>query len=197
MVQLLNNHQHIYLFDNVLSDVECEYLQKVIDKYSNCEEKHGYQSNVQSKTIAVPELPYEKTGQRVVQLLEKITKDIFSKYKLGMSRVSDMEYPLLRKITGATRMHMDGIIVSSIIDMENKTLHLDNVRELSMIVALNSDYEGGELCFPDQNFEVKLKRGQVLLFPPYWTHPHKTNELKNDTVRYTVTTWLTCEHDYK
>lgn len=198
MVRLLNNHQHIYLFDDILSDVQCEYLQKVIDKYSNYEEKHGWQSNVQSKTVALEDLPYEKIGRWVIQLLTKITKDIFSKYEIGMSKISYMvESPILRKITGATRLHVDGLIIDHLVDMENKTLHLDQFRELSMIVALNDDYDGGEFCFPDQNFELKLKKGQILLFPPFWTHPHKTKELKNDTVRYTITTWLTCDHDYK
>jgi predicted 2-oxoglutarate/Fe(II)-dependent dioxygenase YbiX len=78
--------------------------------------------------------------------------------------------------------------------MENKTLHVDRFREMSMIAAINDDYDGGEICFPDQNFEIKLKKGQVLLFPPYWTHPHRTNKPKNGTFRYTITTWLTVDH---
>lgn len=192
MVQLLNEHQHIYLLDGVFSDMECEYIRKVIDKYSINEEKYGHQSNVQGNTIAVIEIPYEKTRERVTGILQKITKDIFSKYNFGKSKVSSMEYPLLRKINGATRLHMDGVVIESL--MENKTLHVDRLREMSMIAAINDDYDGGEICFPDQNFEIKLKKGQVLLFPPYWTHPHRTNKPKNGTFRYTITTWLTIDH---
>ena len=196
MVQLLNEHQHIYLLDGVLSDIECEYIRKVIDKYSIVEEKYGHQSNVQGNNIAVINIPYDKTRERVTGILQKITKDIFSKYNFGKSKVSKMECPLLRKITGATRLHMDGLLIHGLVDMENKTLHVDRLREMSMIAAINDDYDGGEVCFPDQNFEIKLKKGQVLLFPPYWTHPHRTNKLKNDTVRYTITTWLTIDHDF-
>ena len=34
------------------------------------------------------------------------------------------------------------------------------------------------------------KKGQIILFPPYWTHPHFTAELKNRTYRYTINSWL-------
>ena len=62
---------------------------------------------------------------------------------------------------------------------------------MSVIIALNDDYEGGELVFPNQDVVVKLKKGQAVAFPPYWTHPHYTNEPLNGTFRYTVNTWLT------
>ncbi|AFK65827.1 hypothetical protein OLVG_00073 [Ostreococcus lucimarinus virus OlV6] len=71
MVQLLNEHQHIYILDGVFSDMECEYIRKVIDKYSINEEKYGHQSNVQGNTIAVREIPYEKTRERVTGILQK------------------------------------------------------------------------------------------------------------------------------
>ena len=64
------------------------------------------------------------------------------------------------------------------------------IRNMSIIIALNEDYDGGELCFPEQDFTIKLRKGQAVAFPPYWTHPHYTNELKNNTYRYTINTWL-------
>src|SRR6056300_400875 len=62
--------------------------------------------------------------------------------------------------------------------------------QLRKIYGSTKYYDGGELVFPCQNFTIKLKRGQCILFPPYWTHPHYTNDLKNNTFRYTINTWL-------
>ncbi len=61
---------------------------------------------------------------------------------------------------------------------------------MSVIIALNDDYEDGTFHFPNQKFSVKLKKGQLIAFPPYWTHLHGVEELKNDTFRYTINTWL-------
>jgi len=71
-----------------------------------------------------------------------------------------------------------------------QSIAINQVRNLTMTIALNGDYDGGEFCFPCQNFKIKLKRGQVVAFPPFWTHPHYTNELRNDTHRYTINTWM-------
>lgn len=89
------------------------------------------------------------------------------------------EHFSIRKIYGPTKFHCDG--VGNIPKM---------ARNMAMIVALNSDYEGGEFCFPVQNCKIKLEKGDILLFPPYWTHPHMVNAPKGNTYRYTINTWL-------
>ena len=70
-------------------------------------------------------------------------------------------------------------------------LYIKYIRSVSVIIALNGDYDGGEIVFPCQNFKTKLKQGEAIAFPPYWTHPHYTEDLKNNTFRYTINTWLT------
>jgi predicted 2-oxoglutarate/Fe(II)-dependent dioxygenase YbiX len=53
------------------------------------------------------------------------------------------------------------------------TLHADDStngsrdyhRVLTVLVYLNDDYEGGEICFPQHNFILKPKVGDVLAFP--------------------------------
>ena len=44
---------------------------------------------------------------------------------------------------------------------------------------------------PFDNKELKgLKKGQIIAFPPYWTHKHMVNAPTNGTYRYTINTWL-------
>jgi predicted 2-oxoglutarate/Fe(II)-dependent dioxygenase YbiX len=97
-----------------------------------------------------------------------------TEYAVICNETEDIQY---RKIFDSTKLHYDGIDEGS-------------VRSLSVILALNDDYEGGELVFPFQDYKIKLKRGQLIAFPPYWTHPHYTNDLENGTFRYTINFWL-------
>ena len=66
----------------------------------------------------------------------------------------------------------------------------DKSRTVSIIIALNSDYEGGKFYFPFQNYKVKLKQGDAIVFPAAHTHPHKVSSPKNGTLRYTINTWI-------
>jgi hypothetical protein len=68
------------------------------------------------------------------------------------------------------------------------------LRNMAVVVALNGDYEGGDFCFPEQGRTIKLKKGQAIAFPPYWTHPHYTKDLEGGTVRYTVNCWTLFNH---
>ena len=95
----------------------------------------------------------------------------------------------IRKIHGPTRCHIDGLTVGRPIDTES-IYTLKNLRCLSVVIAINGNYKGGEFFFPSQNVEIKLKAGEAILFPPYWTHPHGTNDV-HDTFRYTITSWFT------
>jgi hypothetical protein len=93
-----------------------------------------------------------------------------------------------RKIYGRTNLHSDNDFVqknnSSIINIKHY------IRCATVIVALNDDYSGGIFEFPDHNVKIKMKKGSVLLFPPYWTHPHSVTSVENNTLRYTINTWL-------
>lgn len=100
---------------------------------------------------------------------------------------------ILRKIYGPTRCHCDGMSevyeknVNFIKNNHNGDYKM--IRNASIIFALNDDHEGGIMNFPYHNISMKLKKGSVLIFPPYWTHPHEVSEPKNNTFRYTINTW--------
>lgn len=59
---------------------------------------------------------------------------------------------------------------------------------LSVIGALNNDYEGGEfIMFQDK--EYKIKTGDILIFPSIFLYPHKVMPVTKGT-RYTYITWV-------
>ena len=70
------------------------------------------------------------------------------------------------------KLHCDHI--HSMFDGDRK-----GIPTLSLLGCLNDDYEGGEICFPVQNRNIKMKKGDILAFPPYWTHPHYSNDLSS------------------
>ena len=86
----------------------------------------------------------------------------------------------LRKIHGTTRLHADG-------SLDNDG---GNIRNLSCIIALNDDFGGGEVSFPKQDFLYQMNKGDILIFPPYHTHPHQVYPPHAGTYRYTINTWL-------
>lgn len=124
-------------------------------------------------------------------ILEKIVSQINNKIKLDCNSGY-----ILRKIYGPTRNHTDGF--SEVYDSNvtfiknNNSSEYRMIRNSSIIFALNDDYDGGIFRFPYHNISFKLKKGSVLLFPPFWTHPHEVDTPENNTFRYTINTW-SCE----
>jgi len=179
----------IFLFDDVFTNEECEYLIEMTNKYSiKGRETYGRCANVLADNINSLELSDPDVKKRVCDMtFEKVLKlcKIFKEeYNIEMSGFSS---PSLRKITGATRLHKDGVVLAK--QIHDGMCPASELRNMAVVVALNGDYEGGDFCFPEQGRIIKLKRGQAIAFPPYWTHPHYTNDLKSDTVRYTVNCW--------
>jgi len=125
-------------------------------------------------------------NEKIYEVVAKITHKLMDTFPISVSAFTPFQ---LRKIHGATKIHIDGIFRRELMD-ERGFLTPNDMRELTVIIGLNDDYEGGELHFPEQKNTMKLKRGQAIAFPPYWTHPHYTDDLLNNTVRYTITTWL-------
>src|SRR6056300_312185 len=174
----------IFLIENLLSDQKCDILRDYIDNNANIKEKEfNDETNVKSYVCKEPKLDISSSlYKEIVEPLMSELRYIFHhKYAIFFN---EHEAITLRKIYGATSMHIDSVFQNKIHSSQQP------VRILSCIICLNDDYEGGELIFPSQNRTIKLKKGQILLFPPYWTHPHYSEKLKNNTFRYTINTWL-------
>jgi hypothetical protein len=56
----------------------------------------------------------------------------------------------------------------------HKMLHWD-FSQFTFVICLTDDYEGGDLSFPRQGEHIKLKKGDLVLFPGGLTHPHYVN----------------------
>lgn len=82
-------------------------------------------------------------------------------------------------------------------------LHADNInpnghphnfpyREFSSVIYLNDDYTGGQIYFPQWEFEPKMKPGSVAIAPCGLEYMHGVTKI-SDGVRYTISSFYT--HD--
>jgi|TARA_S200002703_G_scaffold145888_3_gene140531 predicted 2-oxoglutarate/Fe(II)-dependent dioxygenase YbiX len=75
--------------------------------------------------------------------------------------------------------------------------HIDDTsyspRLLSVILNINDDYEGGELCFFDQKYNevksLKLVKGSIVFFPSNFMYPHTIKPITKGQ-RYSIVSWL-------
>ena len=181
---------HICVLDNVVSNTLCDEIITFINTSANIKETRDNGSNVRGKCCFPCTMGSENgadiINEKIYEVVAKITHKLMYTFPISVSAFTPFQ---LRKIHGATKIHIDGIFRRELMD-ERGFLTPNDMRELTVIIGLNDDYEGGELHLPEQKNTMKLKRGQAIAFPPYWTHPHYTDDLLNNTVRYTITTWL-------
>ena len=158
--------KQIFLFDDAVPEELCNKLRSIIIEAEGKQEKWEPGQNVRCKYITDHPKDIDDQIYKIVQNVVQLLVDCNPAIKIN----GDSGYQL-REIYGETRLHSDP-------------------RCMSLIIALNDDYEGGEIYFPNQEYKIKLKRGQAIAFPPYWTHPHGVNTPLNGTLRYTINTWL-------
>ena len=166
------------IFDKLLND-----LKKGEISYYN--EINGIQKKELSEFISIFD---DKT-----KIIKDIMKDVNNKLKFDYN----CGYTL-RKIYNNTNIHIDNLTSGEEFqenknNKNNKNNNKIIMRNVSAIFSLNDGYDGGEFIFPDFDLSIKLKKGSVIMFPPYWTHLHGTKPLLNDTYRYTVNTWYAFE----
>ena len=61
-------------------------------------------------------------------------------------------------------------------------------RVLAWMIYLNDVKDGGHTVFPSQKRKFQPRRGDVLMWPAYFTHPHHGETSRSDT-KYIMTGW--------
>ena len=180
-MKTLANNIGIFVYKDLIEPEFCEKLIKLYKDHKDTplllKENYGDTYNVKCNYIQTrffPDIDNELV-KVIYKILVKAKQD--NPYLNGGE---DSGYAL-REIYGATKLHID-----SVIDPDNPT----KGRTIAIIIALNSDYEGGIFNFPLQNYKVKLQQGDAIVFPATYTHPHEVSSPENGTLRYTINTWL-------
>jgi len=62
-------------------------------------------------------------------------------------------------------------------------------RDISLLLYLNDDYEGGSLSFPAFNYTYQPRKGDLLFFPSDARYLHQANEVTSGT-RYVIVSWI-------
>jgi predicted 2-oxoglutarate/Fe(II)-dependent dioxygenase YbiX len=69
---------------------------------------------------------------------------------------------------------------------------LEEPRTLSIVLLLNNDYEGGNLCFrnPDGSgeWEVEVKPNRMIIWPSNFLYPHTVKPVSKG-IRYSMVSW--------
>ena len=177
----LTNNTGIFVYEDSIEPSFCNQLVQLYNDNKNTplvlNEDYGDVYNVQCKYIETRFFPDidSKLTNVIYKILVKARHD--NPY---LSSNEDSGYSL-REIYAETRLHIDSVI---------DPCRTVKARTAAIIIALNSDYESGEFNFPLQNYKVKLKQGDAILFPATYTHPHEVSSPENGTFRYTINTWM-------
>ena len=180
----------IFTAANVLTDMQCDLIRNFIIENPNIQEEIGieeYGNNVECKFITLSKAVSSNipNSRDIDHYIFKLIGTILGKLhsiRPDFNGVKDIGYTL-RKIYGGTKLHADSI------HSEHGGSE-DFVRCLSIIIVLNDDYDGGIFNFPNHGLKLKLKKGEAVLFPPYWTHPHSVTSVGEGQARYTINTWI-------
>lgn len=122
--------------------------------------------------------------------IDQKTIAVLDEYQNDFDAASGIEGKLVTEVSSARynkypvgslmRPHFDAI--HTLFDGQRKGVPL-----LSVIGALNDDYEGGALVFNGVK-EITLKAGSILVFPSTFLYPHEIKPITKG-VRYSFVSW--------
>ena len=123
----------------------------------------------------------QELTQKVWEAVNKyILTDFKNDYFDGWQGFTDIRFNRYRE--GKTMAkHCDHI--HDMFDGERKGIPI-----LSIVGVLNNDYEGGEFIMFD-DMEIKLKQGDILIFPSNFLYPHKVNPVTKG-IRDSFVSWV-------
>ena len=186
-----NIEDYVKLYPNVLNKQTCKQTIKELKKtvwsehhfYSAKEERRFSPSPGQelltshTKSISTHPLIMKLIWETVHQY---ILKDLNFPWFPGWQGYSSVRW---NKYAHNTKMAEHCDFIHSLFDGERK-----GIPTLSIVGALNDNYTGGEfIMYKDK--EIKIKEGDLLIFPSTFMYPHRVDPVKKG-VRYSFVSWV-------
>jgi hypothetical protein len=185
-----NTRTNVFTIADVFTSTQCElivdFFMSKSESWKEIDVMSSARSNLDCNFLTVKKfITPGSIAEEIDNLIFKRINAVLAAFRdirPDFKGIRDDGYTLC-KIYGGTKRHVDGV--------HSKVSENSNfVRAMSLIIVLNDDYDGGIFNFPAQNLKFKVKKGEVVMFPPYWTHPHSVTSVGEGQARYTINTWI-------
>ncbi len=133
--------------------------------------------------------PIEPVFPQVNELMHHIVKHIINPFYQFEVDSSEVPQLLCYNVGGHYQPHIDGEGVWTAPDQTQlwrKTVD----RDLSMVLYLNNEFEGGDFVFPDLHIRIRPEPGLLVCFPSNRYYRHGVEPVTKGN-RYSMVTWMT------
>jgi hypothetical protein len=124
---------------------------------------------------------------KIEDLFKNIVKHIINPFYNIEVRDSEVPQFLKYNVGGHYKPHIDGRSIW-VAPNGDKIWRKSTDRDISIVLFLNEDFEGGEFVFPDVHIQVKPKPGLLVCFPSDQNYTHSVLPVTQGT-RYSIVTW--------
>lgn len=181
----------VTVVQNFLAPAECRKLTRFADK----QQARWLKVIDMEKSTEKKQVERRDPG-RVTQVVDSskrqgVLDDLFRRAmaevvtrRYGAPDFFEPPYILRYKVGGKYSEHAD----SEAFDVESRRFHRVADRDVSLLLYLNDDYEGGELTFTRLNYTYRPQAGDLVLFPSNNVFLHRAEQVTRGT-KYAVVSW--------
>lgn len=193
-----NLHREILVAQDFLSEDICDEYIEYIRQQQEIElsvfdadetNRTGHISwEVDKKTRDTNTVDIEPVKEVVFELMHYAVRDFLNPFFNVAIKDSEMPQILIYHPGGHYKPHIDGEALFN--DGTGVLKWKRNVeRDISMVLYLNDDYEGGEIVFPKQAISIKPRKGMLVAFPSNHHFLHGVNPVTSGD-RYAIVNWF-------
>lgn len=132
-----------------------------------------------TKWLTLPEMLGQQLYQTIFQIHEQHLKQLYESTAVNVEPPQFLRYDVgdEYKVHNDSESWVEGRLQQVV------------KRDISLLLYLNDDYEGGELEFTNLALTIKPKAGMLIAFPSYIEFEHRVHPVTKGT-RYSIVSWI-------
>jgi predicted 2-oxoglutarate/Fe(II)-dependent dioxygenase YbiX len=191
--------QNILIHPNIINDQGIEAIRRLISASrrddlqvfdpQKTNETGNTEWTTDKKVRDTQHVELQPIMPQISLLLKKIVTETINPYYGFEIKEAEQPQLLCYGVGGHYHPHVDAEGIWSNPD-GSKEWRKNVDRDLSVLIYLNDDYEGGNLVFPELHISIKPKKGMLVAFPSTHHYLHGVEPVTKGE-RFAIVTWMT------
>ena len=172
----------IRIYDDVISKHWCEDIIKSFEETSTDRYSNGHKEFNQLEIWDQPE--WYDTKLKFLNLMQTSMVKFMEDVKIDTSHFPkslEPEHITIKKYTDNGK--------DQFAEHVDVTDSVHTAKRFLVYILYLSDCKGGETYIPRYDISSQPKQGRLLMFPPYWTHPHMGKQVQKGN-KYVMMSYL-------